>query len=196
MFRRRKGFALGLVLIVMIVLIAMSAIIMDLTTNYTSSSQSVIDNEKLMNAAQSGLESGKAWLLEHRSELDFEQRENVDDLSDIRARYDNSGTMTYYTNYIYSDPEITVNVDIYYCNYVPSGSVDPVSEDLPPVYEKFLASGSGGGGTGVGTSGFIDPNRNLLGLGDEGDEVFVIRSKASAEGKSTEIESMVVIAND
>lgn len=191
--KKRKGFALALVLVLMIFIIGISAVIMDMTTNYVSSSQSTIEHQKLYNAAQSGIEWGKAWLLDNSSDLDFTQLSDVDELSDLEATLQDGSS---YPVYSYADSAISVNIGLYYCNYVPASGVDPVAEDLPPVYEKYLATSSGSSNAGIGTSGFIDPNRNLLGLGDEGDEVFVIRSEATAQGKSTEIESMVVIAND
>lgn len=196
MHRKRRGFALGIVLIVMILLIALSAVIMDLTTNYAATSRSVVEREELFNAAQSGIEWGKAWLLENRQDMILDKLSAVDELSDLKARIDDGSVDgDPHPDYPNPDPDITVDVGIYYCNYVIATGVDPVAVDLPPVYEQYGASGSGSGGSGIGTSGFIDPNRNLLGFGETG-SVFVVRSEATFENKSTELETMVVVKND
>ena len=197
MLHRRRGFALGLVLIVMIVLIGLSAVIMDITTNYAGTSRSVVEREELFNAAQSGVEWGKAWLVENREannlDLDVANDGNqVNNLDEIKATLKDG---TIYGDYSYSHSDIDVNLAIYKCNYVPSGTIDPVEDDFPPVYGLYGASGSGSGNSGIGTSGFIDPNRNLLGFGETG-SVFVIRSEATFENKSTEIETMVVVRNE
>jgi hypothetical protein len=170
---------------------------MDITTNYAGTSRSVVEREELFNAAQSGIEWGKAWLLENRDDLILEEIEAVDNIDDLKARYDD-GTVngSAHEEYTHSEPDISVDVDILYCNYDSknvSSSID--KKILPPVYELYGASDSGVGGSGIGTSGFIDPNRNLLGFGETG-SVFVIRSKATFENKSTEIETMVVVRND
>jgi len=184
MFRRRKGFALGLVLIVMIVLIAMSAIIMDLTTNYTSSSQSVIDNEKLMNAAQSGVEDAKAWLLGNAASLDVTQV-SAGTLADIEVKLDDSSPYPGYT----LSGDITVNVDIYTCNYQ---SVSYIS-GAPPIIESYGLSG-GGSSSRYGYSNYLDPNRNNTGVTGELGHVFLVRSIATWDEKDKILKSMVVIA--
>jgi len=183
--KKRKGFSLALVLIIMLVVIFLSAVIMDLTTNYFNTSQATIEHQKLYNAAQSGLEEGKAWLLQNKDSIDSTKISPVNSIDDI----------TLHSADIAMDGSISVEMKVFSCNYDPSG-VSPSSMDLPPVYEAYYPSGSGNIDSGVGTSTYIDPNRDLLGLAGGGHPVFVVRSRAELEGKSTEIETMVVIANE
>lgn len=183
---KRTGFSLPLVLIIMAVVIVLSAVIMDMTTNYFGSSQATIEHQKLYNAAQSGLERAKAWLLVNRGSIDKNPILHVDEWTDLII---NSDDVDFGDN-------IRVNSFIFKCNYVPVTSPD-ISE-LPPVYKGYYPPGSSAANDGEGQSGYIDPNRNILGVTASGGRVFVIRSTANLQekNKSTGIEAMVVIPND
>ena len=183
---KRRGFSLPLVLIIMAVVIVLSGIIMDMTTNYFASSQAAIEHQKLYNAAQSGLEDAKAWLLVNRSSIDKDPILDVDEWTDLVVNSDD----------VDLGDNIRVTSLIFKCNYVPVANPD--LSDLPPVYEGYYPPGSSGTNDGEGQSGYIDPNRNILGVTVSGGRVFVIRSTALMEdkNKSTGIEAMVVIPND
>ncbi len=188
---KRQGFSLPLVLIVMIFIIGISAVIMDMTTNYVGSSQATIDHQKLYNAAQSGLEDAKAWLYENRADLQIISEDVVPTASsDLFVKVSGS-------TYSYSDLHEgidSVNVYVLTCDYMPP--TGGYIQDLPPVYEEYFPPGTSSQVTGEGQSGFIDPNRNILGLNTTGGRVFVIRSIAELEQKKTGIEAMVVIPNE
>jgi len=204
MFRRRKGFALGLVLIVMIVLIAMSAIIMDLTTNYTSSSQSVIDNEKLMNAAQSGIEWGKAQLYSNEENIYKEIQNYNGTLDSIRAKEEGGGIPTNINtvvpNSVYDSQNLDLTVDILDCNYDMGGH--SYSSTLPPIKHSYEVTESDGATIDVprGFSMIIDPNRVMTFSGMVGLKFhpFIIRSVASTKdgSKNFGIENMVVMIHE
>lgn len=183
---KRKGFSLPLVLIIMAVIIVLSAVIMDMTTNYFHSSKATIEHQKLYNAAQSGLEDAKAWLLTNRGSITKDAVLDVDEWSDLVV---NSKDIDFGDN-------INVSSVIFTCNYVPVANPDV--SDLPPVYEGYYPPGSSGASDGEGQSGYIDPNRNILGVSVSGGRVFVIRSTAMLQNtdKKTGIEAMVVIPND
>lgn len=183
--KRRRGFSLALVLIIMLVVIFLSAVIMDLTTNYFNSSQATIEHQKLYNAAQSGVEEAKAWLLDNRGAISKDLVEDVLEWEDLLVRsHDFDG-----------GDGITVDTFVLNCNY--STGVSPDIAGLPPIYEEYFPPGTSSQITGEGQSGFIDPNRNILGLRRTGGRVFVVRSLARTEDtKRTGIEVMVVIPND
>ncbi|MBN1333084.1 MAG: hypothetical protein JW971_04900 [Synergistales bacterium] len=185
--KKRQGFSLALVLIIMLVVIFLSAVIMDLTTNYFSTSQATIEHQKLYNAAQSGVEEAKAWLLDSRGAISKDLVENVVDWEDVLVR-----------SHDFEDGNgISVETFVLNCNYVPDTDSSPDISGLPPIYHEYFPPGTSSQITGEGQSGFIDPNRNILGLRRTGGRVFVLRSIARTENnKRTGIESMVVIPND
>ena len=192
--RRRNGFSLALVLIVMILLIFLSAVIMDMTTNYFHSSESVITRNQLYNAAESGIQGGKAWLLSNSSDLnvlsdDF-QLSASSDISELYVKV--SGNP--YSYGITHESIDSVDVSILHCDYSASDHI----EGLPPIYAEFFSEGSTGViNDGEGQSGYISPPRNILGVGNvSGGRVFVITSKAVAGERDLEIEAMVVIPRD
>ena len=191
--RKRKGFALAMVLIVMVFIIGISAVIMDMTTNYVGSSQSTIDHQKLYNAAQSGIEWGRVKLWENSNDLYVEEQTFDGNLSSISAQHEDGSLIG--TSMPIPEGVDSIQVNIYNCDYDP-GSYDPSLYDLPPVYNDYVSPGASAEDTfsPVGTSGYIDPNRNILGGDGVSDHVFVIRSKATKESKEIEIELMVVVA--
>lgn len=201
----KRGFALVSVLVIVLVLTFLSAIIMDLTLNAHNTTMETIQDKKLYNAAQSGVEWGLGMLLANRDDLDDDVKTGISGitfsptnsahLDAIRATI-NSGTILDNTQ---PDPSmfgtgITVRVDILDCNYEPSSNFDPL---LPPV--RLATTGTGGEGGTIsslpgGTSAIIDPS-HALGFGGGGVETlaFVVRSRATMSGSVKTIETMIEI---
>jgi len=155
--------------------------------NYFAGSNKASMQAKLYNAAQSGLEWGKTWLLENRADLKTEIV-TASSLEDLKAKKQNGDS---YPNFISPDSRIAMNVQIYTCNYTPStGYV----EGFPPI---FLGSGSGSGtgGSQIGYSNFIDPNRNIT-FGGGGGTGFLIVSEATSGIQKIVLKTMVVISNE
>lgn len=162
------------------------------------SSQGVVVESKLYNAAQSGIEWGMALIWENKDNIEAEPITSVDSLDDLRVRLDNlgAGVGTDYLDDEKALPEtdsgIRLTVTLLDCNY--SLAPDATIANLPP---RVLA-GTGSGGTGgpaipPGTSVIIDPSHFLPLGGGVTSHSFVIRSRAEGFGRSTELESMVVI---
>lgn len=182
--QKRSGFSLALVLVIMVFIIGISAVIMDMTTNYVSSSQSTIDHQKLYNAAQSGIEWGKGWLLDNKGELNVGTVSDVTNLDQLKAKKTDG---TSYITYISPD-DIDVDVEIYACNYTSDAYID----GAPPILESVGVSESGSS-TRYGYSNYLDPNRNNTGINNDIGYAFVITSAAEYEDKDFKLETMVVI---
>lgn len=186
-----------LVLLVMLIGGAFVYVAFTMAENAHNSSMNMVTQDRLYNAAQSGLEFGKARLLEYYKADDLERGSmgTPSELDDIRAK-DGSGTVIDTTDVPEPDSRIGITVSILSCNYTPPTTY---IDRLPPVWNGGEGSGVGSSSlSGVGSSGFIDPNRNLLGNGADGSAAFVIRSTATfaEDNRSTEVETMVVISNE
>jgi hypothetical protein len=204
---RKGGFAVISVLVILLILTFLSAIIMDLALNAHSTTMEMIENKKLYNAAQSGAEWGVAMLVANRDDLDDDVKDGISgivfnpdpdipsDLNPIRATV-NGGTYLDSTQPASSmfGTGITVRVDILDCNYDPPTNYHSL---LPPV--KLPDTGGGGGTPGglsqIGSSGYLDPNRNIsFGSGGGTMRYFVVRSKAQISGgREVAVETMVVV---
>jgi len=201
---RRQGFTLALVLIIMLIVIFMSAVIMDLTTNYFSTSQATIEHQKLYNAAQSGVEWGKAQLYANRENIYKELQSYDGSLDSIRAK-EESGVNpenidTTVPIALYDSQNLDLTVDIIDCNYEMGGhSYNP---HLPPIQHPYEVTDSGGVTLDVprGFSMIIDPNRVMTFSGMVGLKFhpFIIRSVASTKDGSRDfgIENMVVMIHE
>jgi len=196
MLHRRRGFALGLVLIVMIVLIGLSAVIMDITTNYAGTSRSVVEREELFNAAQSGIEWGKAMLWVNSDDLDITLK-SYNDSSDIFAVLSGDAEPIHDKGLKPVFEDITLNVKILDCNFDPPENPD---DNVPPVVLPKIAGETNSGNEAnlqLGYSNIIDPNRNisLFKIPGATQYFFLIRSIASSKdnGKKFGIDNMVVI---
>ncbi|MFA0888970.1 MAG: hypothetical protein ACC613_07740 [Synergistales bacterium] len=196
--KRRRGMALPLVILLVIVGFVFVGVGAYVVRNLFWSSQGVVIESKLYNAAQSGIEWGMALIWERKDNIEADLITSVDSLDDIRARMDNlgSGVGTDYLEDEKALPEtdgnITLTVTLLDCNY--SLAAGATVANLPP---RVLA-GTGSGGTGTpaippGTSVIIDPSHFLPLGGGVTSHSFVIRSRATGFGRSTELESMVVI---
>ena len=202
----KGGFAVISVLVIMLILTFLSAIIMDLALNAHSTTMETIENKKLFNAAQSGAEWGIAMLVANRTDLDDDVKTGISGITfspsnpvhinAIRATI-NGGTYLDSTQPATSmfGTGISVRVDILDCNYDPPTNYHSL---LPPV--KLPDTGGGGGGTPgnlsqIGSSGYLDPNRNIsFGSGGGTKRYFVVRSKAQVSGgREVAVETMVVV---
>jgi len=200
----KRGFALISVLVIMLILTFLSAIIMDLTLNSHSTSMEMIQDQKLYNAAQSGIEYGVGLLWSNIAGLasatiditgSVSSESNV--LSQLRPAITNgSGESLPWTITSFAPAVQTVLVDLLDCDYSTGGT--DYYDFLPPV-RAAGSSGGGGGGSGgglsqIGSSGYLDPNRNISFGGGGTLRYFVVRSRATAsDGRSFSIETMVVI---
>ena len=197
----KKGFALVSVLVILLVLTFMSAIIMDLTLNSHNTTMNVIEDKKLYNAAQSGVEYGIALLVAHRDDLDDEVKTGISGItfSPANAAHLNAVRATINDGTILDNTQpdtalfgtgITVRVDILDCNYEPSSNYDPF---LPPV--RLATTGGGGAASSLpgGTSAIIDPSHALVFGGGPQTLAFVVRSRATMSGKTKTIETMIEI---
>lgn len=185
---RQKGIAISWLLLLLLLGTIMVAYAFTMVGNYFAGSDKASMQAKLYNAAQSGLEWGKTWLLENRADLNTDIV-NAGSLSDLIARKKNGES---YPTFGSPDPRISMNVKIYKCNYIPSGNV--YVEGFPPI---FLGSGSGSGtgGSQIGYSNFIDPNRNIT-FGGGGGTAFLIVSEAASGIQKIVLKTMVVISNE
>lgn len=203
--KKRKGFALAMVLLIMVFIIGISAVIMDMTTNYVSSSQATIDHQKLYNAAQSGIEWGKIRLYENRADLYVNLQTYNGNLDGIRAKIQPdlvaSNIDTTPSTSIYDFQYLDLTVDILDCNYQ-MGVGQTYNDDLPIIRLPYDSSEGGGGTIDVprGYSMIIDPNRVMTFSGSVGLKYhpFVIRATASTKdgSKSFGLESMVVMVHE
>jgi hypothetical protein len=196
--KKRKGMALPLVILLIVVGFVFVGVGAYVVRNLFWSSQGVVVESKLYNAAQSGIEWGMAQIWTNKDNIEADLITSVDSLDDIRVRIDNLGTGVG-TDFLAdgvplpeTDSGITLTVTLLDCNYslAPGATV----ANLPPL----VLTGTGSGGTGTpaippGTSVIIDPSHFLPLGGGVTSHSFVIRSRATGFGRNTELESMVVI---
>lgn len=195
--RRSSGMVLILVLIVLLIGGAFVYVAFDIANNSHTSSMNMVTEDRLYNAAQSGLEFGKARLWEYfkADDLNMDSMGTPVSLASLNAE-DSSNTDLPTSDVPQPGGGITLEVIIVSCNYdAPASYI----EGLPPVWDGGQGAGVGSSSlSGVGSSGFIDPNRNLQGNGAEGSSGFVIRSRATfaEDNRKAEIETMVVMKNE
>jgi hypothetical protein len=198
--KRRRGMALPLVILLVIVGFVFVGVGAYVVRNLFWSSQGVVIESKLYNAAQSGIEwgMGQIWKNKDNIEADLITIPSGHDVTFLQVRQDNTAEGFGEDMYLALDdlPEtesgITLTVRLLDCNYSLAPGV--TVSDLPP---RVLA-GTGSGGTGTptippGTSVIIDPSHFLPLGGGVTSHSFVIRSRATGFGRSTELESMVVV---
>lgn len=198
--RRRSGMTLVLVLLVMLIGGFFVYVAFDMAGNAHNSSMNMVTEDRLYNAAQSGLEWGKAILVDHYEDDDLNKSKMVlpstdPGWEDLRVQ-DDSGNVIDTQGVPEPDSGINIEVSILSCNYDPP--TDYI-DGLPPVWNGGEGSGVGSSSlSGVGSSGFIDPNRNLLGNGADGSVAFVVRSRATFadDNRSMEVETMVVMNDE
>ena len=206
--KRNSGMALPMALIFLLVGAVLVGTALYVVENMFSTSRHVVTETQLYNAAQSGIEQAKVVLWDARSDLDYEEREYDGTIDSVRVRLDGvSG------DYLDDDLQgvsvaelvnVTLTVDILDCNYVFDGinvndyedlDIDQIAA-LPPRWPAIISEGEGtpGGLSQIGSSGYLDPNRQVTSGGGRVLRHYVIRSRAeSADGKSSSIETLVVI---
>ncbi|MEA3508224.1 MAG: hypothetical protein U9R40_04840 [Synergistota bacterium] len=201
--KKKSGFALVTVLVILLILTFMSAILMDLVLNAHATSMETIQREQLYNAAQYGVEYGRALLVKNSDSLPSAEVDISGSVSSESAALallrpsiqDPSGNDLPWTLTNPSGSNASVTVDILDCYYTTGG--DTYYDYLSP--KRVAGSGSGGGSDGLsqlGTSGYLDPNRNIsFGGGSVDLHSYVIRSTATgADGRTFGIETLVVVS--
>jgi hypothetical protein len=204
-FGKRKGMALGLVILLVVVGFVFVGVGAYVVRNLFWSSQGVVVESKLYNAAQSGVEWGMAQLWKNKDNIEADlitEVKSLDGSDGIWAREDNADEGTFYTSttkmigYGVALPEtdsgITLEVKLYDCNYSLAPGVTVAN--LPPRALNGTGTGGAGGPTiPPGTSVIIDPSHFLPLGGGVTSRSFVVRSKATGFGRKVELETMVVI---
>jgi uncharacterized membrane protein (DUF485 family) len=197
--RKRRGMALPLVILLVIVGFVFVGVGAYVVRNLFWSSQGVVIESKLYNAAQSGIEWGMEQIWANKDQIESDTITSVDAIEDLRVRLDDlssgtaNGAIVASGGYAYpGDTNVSVSVLLLDCNYTLKAGAS-VSK-LPPKVPNVSASGGTGTSTiPPGTSVIIDPSRFLPLGGGVTEHAFVIRSTATGWGRSTELESMVVI---
>jgi len=184
--RKRRGLALGMVLVTLLVGGAFVAVAFLVVNNLFFSSQSIIDRFSLYNEAQDGLEIGKSWL---RNAILADDRiprweapnaSNILNPADVSTNYEIlivktlSGDAGEFT---YKKGETKITVRIYDTNYTPgAGLVNSYRQGFPPQGYPFPAEGEeslhqsssyassnrGEGFSGSGSEGAGDRNTVLI----------------------------------
>jgi len=189
---KRKGFALPLVLAIMLALSTLAVIMMELATSRFSIYSIASERERLYNAAQGGIEWGKAQLWENRNSLDREQKAYTGELSSLAATKTSGEELAFNLSVPIPSSDMTVKVTVLDCNYDPDSAV--YSGDLPPIR---LISGdiSASSSAPDDTSAVASPDElTSLSSSPEEEHAFLIRSKAIGKDKKRlVVESMVVI---
>lgn len=165
---------------------------MELATNRVAIYSIALGREHLYNAAQGGIEWGKAQLWKNRASISDEQKIYGGNLRDLAATKSSGEEIAFGQEVQVQSPGITVEVTILDCNYNPNSAL--YSEDLPPV---IPISGY------VSTSPVAPDDAFVVNSSDESappgssleeEHVFLIRSKAIDEDKKElTIESVVAI---
>lgn len=189
--RRREAFVLPLVLVIILALSTLAAVMMEIATDRFSIYSMASERDRLYNAAQTGIEWGKAKLWESRAFIDGEQKVYKGSLRDLAVTKTSGEEIAFSREVQTQSSGVTVEVTILDCNYE-LDELASYAEDLPPI---FPASADVFTGALEVNSAIISPNRlAYLGGFAEGTHVFLIRSKATGEnGKKLQAESVVVI---
>lgn len=198
---KRSGMALPLVLLLVLVGSVLVGVGLYVVQNLFSTSNSVALENRLYNAAQSGVQWGMGLVSGNADQLetDIQLFDGNANLNSIRARM-SDGLVDSTTGAILGqglvppevDPNISVTVDILDCNYSLNGHARIAT--LPPIILESGGTGSGVSGIPEGTSAIIDPSRVIPMSGGGGPHRFVIRATASKGSRSFKIEAMVVIS--
>jgi len=197
----RKGMALPLTLVILLFGSALVATAFYVVQNMYSTSGHSVTRTELYNAAQSGIEKGRALLAENFESLDVVEKGYDGTLDSIRVTQSGTNLDSTLQNVNVPDlQDVSLTVDILDCNYYLDGVTytslgSEQIASLPP-------SWPGGHGEGTseseeipeGTSVIIDPSR-FLNFGGEGERRYVLRSRAAEDDgeQSATIEVMVVV---
>ncbi len=209
---KRKGLALPMTLVILLFGSVLVATAFYIVQNMYSTSRHTVTHTELYNAAQTGIEMAKSIILENKDDIlvpanpftyDHTSSGREDRLDSIRARTDSDfldkDLRPVPTEHI-GIQNVEVNVDILDCYYELDGvdfeDLGNKLDELPPQWEA--GSGSGGSFTGMveGTSVIMDPGRNIMFGGGEGQRRYVIRSTATYENQAVTIEVLVRVKDD
>jgi hypothetical protein len=198
--------ALPLTLVILLFGSALVATAFYVVQNMYSTSGHSVTRTELYNAAQSGIEKGRALLAENLEDLDVSSKEyeTVEDPLDlVRVTKTSDGE---FLDKDLSDgvsipdmPNVTLTVHILDCNYNYDDMSSNLDEDeialLPPSWPGGTGEGTGETEDLEGTSAIIDPTRYFNFGGGAGERRYVIRSRALEEKsqKKATIEVMVVV---
>ncbi len=191
---KRPGMALPLVLLLVLVGSVLVGVATYVVQNLFFTSNSVALQNRLYNAAQSGVQWGMGLVRENADQLEtdillFDGNANLDS---IRARTKAGAILGDGMDPPVVDSSISVTVDILDCNYDLNGNSR--IETLPPIVPESGGTGSGVSGIPEGTSAIIDPSRVIPMSGGGGPHRFVIRATASKGSRNFQVEAMVVIS--
>jgi hypothetical protein len=144
------------------------------------------------------VEWGKSLLIQNAEIIYSDLLTFDNDFNSIRARIEDGtigGKIIDTSTPPSVDPNITLTVHIFDCNYDPNGYS---TVGLAPVKLVTAANDPTRGASQIGFSSIIDPNRNIV-LNPASDYVFhyfIIKSKASIGTRDLEIENMVVLTHE
>ena len=217
---RRRGMALPMVLVTLLLGAVLVYVTFDVVSNLFSSSENVVNYVQLYNAAQDGIEKGKVWIFqacdddaklprwESGNQLGNLVKADLDDGYDVLLvkklndsgvtgrTYPDGKDVAYWT---YSSGSIEVEVKIYDMGYGADLS-DSEKKDVYNEWDKFppqlIYEASGGETSARMTSTYSGSNRGEGSTGENGDVnlgYYLIRSKASFEDKDKEIEEAMII---
>ncbi len=217
---KKKGFALPLVLVVLLVGALLVSLTFEIVGNLFSSSRYVVEDVEMYNAASDGVEQGKAWILNAREEdgrlprweatdpggelVSGDLTGTGEDVYDVLlVRKLNSSTLPGW-NYpdgsqvahgIYSQGHVQVRVRIFDMGYTVGSGVDKDDYEtgFPP--KMLYSAGEAAMSQHMGSS-YASSNRGEGSVG-EGSGVnlgyYLIRSEASFEEQTRKVDQAVII---
>lgn len=215
---RRKGLALPLALIVLLVAGMIVAVSMYIVENMANTARMHVDDQRRLNAALAGAEFAKQRILDsvlaggplpssrQTSSLIVTLADVEEDRETFSAFIARRGVSEFRfdeTDVAFDDPSISFAVFVYDLRYEPGENL-LFSRGFPPRmrWEPSVSGGGGGGGAG-GTSLVQNPsygssNRGVspVGQSSANQEIgyYLVRSTAStADGLSTTVEQSVVV---
>lgn len=202
--RRKRGMALPITLIVLLVAGAMVAISLYLIENMAITTKMKTDDELRLNAATAGIEIGKQWVV--NSILDdrhIPRRQSSDDVTssdiipgDTKFEYlfavdKNSNPL----NENHTIENVPVTVFVYDLTYTVRGTDVEFLAGIPPRMYEDPSESAGEGSSIVARQGYLSSNRGSG--GSEGGTTYVengfylVRSTATLNGISKTVEQAV-----
>lgn len=192
--RQKSAMALPLTLVVLLFGTVLVATAFYIVQNMYSTSRQVVTHSQLYNAAQSGLERGRADLWENRESLGTDEIIFDGDIESLYVKIvDSNGNPVGVMGPLELDvePDIRVKIEFFDTNYdVGSYTFSP---EMPPQHPGGTGLGEGSEWEMTGTSAIMDPARYLPLGGGSGAHRYVIRSRATSRGRAVALEAMVVI---
>lgn len=206
---RRRGIALPLALITLLVGGALIGAAFFVVTNLFFTSKGITDQERLYSAAMDGLERGKLWIRETGTRegrlprWDAPNAQGILESGDLAGSYNillvmpvSGDAVTFDTPQVhYSSSGMNVNVRIYDMDYSPGGGLDSgylpgfppsMSEVETGIRSESQTSSYAGSNRGEGTAGAGAGGAAQYGF-------YLIRSTAEFDGKSKTVEQAVIV---